>query len=426
HLLALDQQLASFAEWYSTLERMRVETETKMASLRAQLRAVDTLREHLVTGLLDSSLYRIPQARVLWDSLVVLRTEYVSLRIQGIDTTGARMQDLRRRIRETETQLSALLQQSLRARIWGDPAVLLDSLQRVQMDSEMMLLGIHAEQEALLRLQAQYEQVLDTLPDQAARYVRFQAKYQYLLAFLTGLRAQHDQLRILAAYPVSAYYTVQSPHIPGDPVSPKPILIFAVAVFVGVLSGTGVAVAYELMRNRVEHPDDLRDYGAPILAVVSSTMRKEDFVALAPVIARLERWLASSSSHPGILLWAGWIPMNAYVHWVEGLSGTPDRIPGIGMVWLTSPVATLDSHEGVEIVEPEEVMYRVLETPSSDVLIVHPADHPMDPVLQSLLVTSDAAVLVVRRGMSMDVVDQWMSLMGASGTEFLGWIFLQD
>ena len=426
HLIVPDQQFASFAEQFSTLERMRAESETKMAALQAQIRAADTSREQLMRGLLDSSLYEIPQARILWDSLVMLRTEYVSLQIQGMDTAGARMKDLRRRIEHTQAQLSSLLQRSLKARIWGNPAFLLDSLQRVQLASNLLLVGTRAEREALHRLYKKYERMLDTIPPKLARYARYQAKYQYLITLITGLRGQLDQLQALANRPVSAYYTVQTPRIPGDPVSPRPILILAVAVFVGLLGGTGVAIGYELMRNRVEHPDDLADYGAPVLAVMSTSTTSEDLSVLSPVIARMRNWMASRSpSHRSVLIWTGWIPTATFSRWVDGWMSESIRIPEVEAVWLTTPGVSSGQRSDIQTLEPEEVALRVLDASTPSVLVMHPADHPMDPVLRSLLVSGDGVVLVVRRGLSLDVVDKWVSLMHVSKTELLGWIFLQ-
>ncbi len=409
HLFSLPEQLGALASTLQELARMEAEARALFAALNAQVKEVDTRRQTLLSLLQDSTVYQIPENRVLWDSLVALRVEYSRLLVQGTDSLSPRMVDLRRRIRAAEQAFLHRLQTVERHVLWGNPATILDSLQALEISLNLQYVSTRAQIQALKRLQMQYKTALDTLPEQVVRFLQLQARFSYLSSLYAGLLAQKDQMLALARNPVSAFYEVQGIHPPGDPVSPRPLLVLVLAVFVGTVGGVGAVLGRELVRTRLEVPDDLRALGGAVLGIYDLS----ESTTYPEVLARVLEWRSRQSpAPPRRLAFAGVIPEGAGTALLQAISRTLEalHIPGTPL--------SLRPGEDVQLLS-------MLHRPTQDLWVVYITPEPSDETLRTLLIHADAVVLLVSPGVELPQLEAWVSLLQSAETEFLGWAFIK-
>ncbi len=404
-LLIPIKQVEALAATLQKLAELRAQADAQRAGFRARLEETDSLTLSWMTGLLDSALYHAPETRVLWDTLVTLRTEYTMLQISGMDTLQGRMPELRRRIQEIERRLAQAFRRQAALRVWGDPAILLDSLQGFRIQTLVALADLKAQQQALQHWQDSLNAVLEDLPEDMARWLQLKMRVEYLAQLSTTLRAMRDQVMGLAQNAIASFYPIQEPYPPGDPVSPNPVLILFLSVVLGgVMAFTGV-VGPEVLFPRIHRPRMVEDlFSRPVLAEA----HLGEIASWFPAV--IFRWYQRNEDRESLM--------------VLGLVGTfPDTLSGEYEQVLQKWMPRLGEVQVEEVRPGGDDFFQ--EDWSTKRLLVCSVNDAEDPRIREVLLRADAVVFGIHGNMPVQTVQAWMQDASFLGAEVLGFVFFQ-
>jgi len=401
-LLMPPEQTERLVTALEKLSELSVQVDVRLAGFQARLQQSDSLTRKWMTALLDSALTHAPETRILWDTLVALRMEYTMLQISGMDTLQGRMQELRRRIREAELRLAQGLQRQMVLRVWGNPAIVLDSLKGGEVQALVAVADLRAQKQALQHWADSLNAVLDELPEEMAQWLRLRTRVEYLTGLSTGLRTLRDQVSALAEHAIASFYPLQDIYPPGDPVSPNPVLILFLAVVLGgIFAFTGV-VGPEVLFPRIYHPRMVEDlFSLPVLA----------------------------EAHPGDP--TSWISAVAF-RWHELHDREkPLRILGLVGAFSDTPFEayaqtfkTWTAHMGeIHLEEVRSGGDGSLWKDQGKKVLVCPVEDAEDPRIRKVLLRADGVVFGIRRGMPVQAVRGWIQTANSLGTEVLGFVF---
>lgn len=90
-----------------------------------------------------------------------------------------------------------------------------------------------------------------------------------------GILARIQDARLAADENTATVKIVEPAIVPDRPIHPKPLIVMAIAVLLGLIGGTGLALVVEHVEDHVVDPDDLTPWGLPILAVVPRVKTKD-------------------------------------------------------------------------------------------------------------------------------------------------------
>ncbi len=405
-LLIPTKQTEALATTLEKLSELAVQVDAQMAGFRARVAQTDSMTQVWMTTFLDSVLTHAPETRILWDTLVALRTEYTMLHIGGMDTLQGRMQELRRRIQETERQLARRLQRQMALRIWGDPAVLLDTLQSVRVQTLVALADLRAQQRALQHWQDSLNSVLTRLPEDMARWLRLKTRVEYLTGLSASLRAMRDQVGAVAEHAIASFYPIQESYPPGEPVSPNPVLILFLSVVLGgILAFTGV-VGPEVLSPRIYHSRAIEEiFALPVLAEIHGDRSPETW--LPAVAFRWHERIQAGEALP-VLGIVGVFPETS-----------PERLSRVLRPWHPRlgnvQVVHVERGEGWD----DSVWLKQMDR----AILFCPTRDPGDPRVRQALLRSDVVVFGVSRRTPIQVVRTWVQDAKTLGTSVLGFVF---
>jgi polysaccharide biosynthesis transport protein len=165
---------------------------------------------------------------------------------------------------------------------------------------------------------AQQEQQLSSLEDKISRLTAGEAASRAsleqtrsaLVAQLSIWRAKSDGLRLEATLRTGGARVINPAEIPTAPTSPKPIKNLVLGILLGLLVGTGLAFAIDLLDDRVRSKEDLdaMNLGMPVLGLIpksnsfkrSEVPELESFSSSTSPVAEAYRTLRSAVQFAGI------------------------------------------------------------------------------------------------------------------------------
>lgn len=294
-LAFVQEQLVQVQEKLSTAEgallayRERQRVVEPLQQARAAVDKVAELEKMRATvqiGLQEAAT-RIAQVRSQ------LRQQVPTLITSTTIATNPVVQSLRQRITEVEAQLSAVrenygpshpqvtaleaqakeLQRILTQEVERVVSAQTESLNPIHQGLVQELIGLEVDQiaqqarlSAIERMISAEETLLMELPSREMELARLERERQVNEQIYVMLRTRFEELRIQEATVTSDVRVIDPARLPTVPVSPRPLLNLAVAVFMGLFVGVGVALVLELLNTSVRNEEELESLlGAPVL-----------------------------------------------------------------------------------------------------------------------------------------------------------------
>ncbi|MBE3599480.1 MAG: hypothetical protein IMX02_12080 [Limnochordaceae bacterium] len=139
---------------------------------------------------------------------------------------------------------------------------------------EVDQLAQQAREAAIRRLIATQEAAMLELPSRELELARLERERRVNEELYVMLRTRYEELRIQEATVTADVRVVDPAALPSTPVSPRPLLNMAVALFLGLFVGVGVAFALELVDTSVRDEQELeRLAGAPVLGRIPDLLQ---------------------------------------------------------------------------------------------------------------------------------------------------------
>lgn len=264
-LVEPSQQAKAAVDKLADLEKMRAATQialresaTRIAQVRAQL-------EKQVPTLVTST-------TIASNPLI----QSYKLRLSDVE---ARISAARQSLAPGHPQIAALeaeaaqVRQLMSQEVERVVSAQTETLNPIYQGLVQQLIGLEVDQlaqqarsEAIQRLIAQEEAALLALPARELELARLAREQRVNEELYVMLRTRYEELRIQEASVIADVRAIDPAERPESPVSPRPLLNLAVAVFLGLFAGVGAAFVLEFMDTTVKSEDELeRLAGAPVL-----------------------------------------------------------------------------------------------------------------------------------------------------------------
>lgn len=199
---------------------------------------------------------------------------------------------LKDQIRSLEEQLVVEKEEMARAMNEGDTSALssMDGLRPNPLFDQLSIRLVDAEGE-IARLEArkmQREAVVDNLlslsqrvPEVEAEEARLNRDYEILLENYNALLGKREEARMTQVLGNTSqgvdYSLLEPPVIPSSPASPNRLFLIVLSMFIGIITGSGVAFIMNQFHNTFSSEQRLRDvFNLPVLGSVSAILSKQD------------------------------------------------------------------------------------------------------------------------------------------------------
>jgi len=128
------------------------------------------------------------------------------------------------------------------------------------------ILGQSARIDALDRLIADREALLSTVPQKELHLARLMRHASVTESIYTMLLRRYEEMRISEAMESSQVVVLDPAIVPGNPIKPRKQLNVAIAGFLGLFVGVGLAFLFEYLDTTFRHTEELEAYlGLPVL-----------------------------------------------------------------------------------------------------------------------------------------------------------------
>ncbi len=219
---------------------------------------------------------------------------------------------VKEQIRSLEEQLAGEKQQMETALNTGDTSGLtsMDGLRPNPLFDQLSIRLIDVEGE-IARLEArklQREGVVDSLlalsqrvPEVEAEEARLNRDYEILLENYNLLLGKREEARMTQVLEDTSqgidYSLLEAPVLPTEPASPNRLFLIILSMFVGIVTGCGVAFIMNQFHNTFSSEQRLRDvFDLPVLGSVSAILSKQD------EILRRRNLITSSAMFGGLFV----------------------------------------------------------------------------------------------------------------------------
>ena len=110
---------------------------------------------------------------------------------------------------------------------------------------------------SLLKQKSKYESILTTLPKEEKKLIAFQRSYELNSKMYTYLLEKKSENELIKVTAVSDYEIVDKAYTPPIPLSPKKIMVFAMAAIIGLILGTLIALMRSMLIDKVQTKRDV-------------------------------------------------------------------------------------------------------------------------------------------------------------------------
>ena len=283
--VALDEESSQIIEQIASLQSQRDAAtvqvgmrEASIGALQAELRQIESRLAERLGSSLDAQL-EAARARLVdvEGTLDVFYAENPSLR--NAEEVPERIQTLRSeldRARERITAISArLTDQSLGASSGpGDQQAgfVRAAELRARLTDERVLLDAQAAQrDQLAERLAEYEGELERIPAQSIELAQLQRTRLARERLYAALETNLQEAQVAEESQLGYARTIRPAFVSRAPFAPNRLLNLMLGAFAGLLVGCGLAVARVRLDHRLNRPDDLKAFAAPLIGTVPNT-----------------------------------------------------------------------------------------------------------------------------------------------------------
>ncbi len=264
-LVEPSQEAKAAIDKLAELEKMQASTAVSLSETATRIQEVERqLKRQQPTLITATTISNNPLLQNYRLRLAELEVQ-LSGALESLAPNHPQVVALKAEIAEIRRRMNEEVERVISAETQGFNPLYQDLMQQY-IGLQASQIALQARQQALGRLIADQEAVLRRLPErelELARLAREQRVNEELYVFL---RTRFEELRIQQAMVTADIRTVDPASLPKSPVSPRPLLNMAVALFLGLFLGVGLAFALEFLDTTVKADDDLeRVLGVPVL-----------------------------------------------------------------------------------------------------------------------------------------------------------------
>ncbi|MBE3583528.1 MAG: hypothetical protein IMX01_05380 [Limnochordaceae bacterium] len=280
----------------SQLETMRAEAEVGLHEVEQRLQEVEkqlqAQPQTLVTArqIADNPMiqYYRTQLADLQTRLAGAQEKYTDKHPEVVDLK-AQIDQVRQQLQNEVAKVVPQETESLNPVYQG----LLQELLSLQADQ----LAQAARSDALRHLIDQNDQVLAGLPQKELQLARLTRDVKVNEDIYMMLRTRYEETRITENMKNSDVQLIDPAVKPTAPVSPRPMLNLAIAVFLGLFGGVGLAFVLEFLDTSFRSQEDVeRELGLPVLGLIPA-METLPAASASPLRRFQERWQGHGRRH---------------------------------------------------------------------------------------------------------------------------------
>ena len=291
--VALDQETSQLVNQIADLQARRDAASVRIRTQQASIAALESERRRLesqLSGRLSSGLdarLEALQARVreIENELQPFYLENPELRTDpsGAPRVAQLQEELSRAQGELRTVSGRLSSQSLGSGSGpGDNSSGFARASEIRAqiaDARVQLSAAQAERGQLASRLSQYEAELSSIPRQSIELAQLQRERQAAEQLYGALESNLQEARVAEQSQLGYARIIRPALRPLAPFSPRRGWNILLATLFGLAAGSVLAIARVRLDHRINRPDDIREFGVPLLATIPNTdeLIKRDF-----------------------------------------------------------------------------------------------------------------------------------------------------
>ncbi len=214
--------------------------------------------------------------------------------------------------------------------------------------------AIQDQLSSLQTQRAQLEEQIGTLPGSQKEMFSLLRDVEVNTVLYTSLLNRAQELRIVEAGTVGNARIIDRPALPVKPVSPKKVLVLALALILGAMLGCGYVFLRAALRREINNPSDIEQmFGLPVYAVIPFS----DWLARLTKRARRrrERVPLLARDHPDEVATEALRSLRTSLFFAQMESGNNVLLvtgpaPGVGKSFVSTNLAYLLADTGKKVV----------------------------------------------------------------------------
>lgn len=145
------------------------------------------------------------------------------------------------------------------------------------LEAQSGVMAAQARRDGLEKLIVQSETRFAKLPSQQVELARLMRTRSVLESIYLMLTQKHEEFRISEEMKTADIQVIDPAEVPEAPVRPRTMLNVAVAVFLALFGGCGLAFLAEYLDTTIKTPEDVQEYlGLPVLGMIPSGRLERD------------------------------------------------------------------------------------------------------------------------------------------------------
>ncbi len=252
--------------------------QARLAALQAELNRLEpNLRRSFTSGAVEELATTRERLQGVEGQLETFYQRNSALRSDP--TPGAEVERLRNEVQRLERRIETLLEQvaSQSLAAGSGPGDNVSGFTRAATiraeiaDTRVALSQAQAERDQLGSRIGTYEQDLRSIPSQSIELAQLQRDRIAAEELYTALRTNLQEAQVAEQSQIGHAQIIR-PAFPAEfPFGPRRLRNIALAMILGLMLGSAVAVAKVRLDHRVHRPDDIRDLGATLLGTIPDT-----------------------------------------------------------------------------------------------------------------------------------------------------------
>jgi succinoglycan biosynthesis transport protein ExoP len=269
-VLTLDKESEALLDQMTDVEMQFNEASTERGSLEKELQAIrdEMGRQKGQLGLSVAD-FTSPWIQELKKNLVDLQVRYTTLQVQGYSEDHPQMKQLAGEIEATRQNLTNEILKFTADDKLVDPLSRMQDLLVQALTLEIKISALQAKEDALKNIKNNYENEIETLPGKELVLARLSRAKQVNEKIYTMLLEKYEEARIAEAGKIGNIRVIDPAKLPQTPIRPRKALNMALAVLIGLSTGSALAIHMGSKDRPLRTLTDIHSVGAtPLLGMI--------------------------------------------------------------------------------------------------------------------------------------------------------------